>query len=72
MAKLLSKGVSTQARIFGMSVNTEVVAMAFSKTMKLVQQDTSIHNKLANSRITQVTMKQLNEIKSYLGYPQTE
>ena len=44
MAKQLSKGVSTQARIFGMSVNTAVVAMAFSKTMKLVQQDNSSHN----------------------------
>ena len=28
---------STQARIFGMSINTAVVAMAFSNAMKLVQ-----------------------------------
>ena len=61
-----------------MCVNTAVVAMTFSNTMKLVQQDKtshnnpgtddpSIHNKLANSRITQVTIKQLDEMK-YLGF----
>ena len=44
MAKQHSKGVSTQATDekgsntnFGMSVNTAVVAMTFSNTMKLVQ-----------------------------------
>ena len=48
MAKQHSKWVSTQAtdeqeqnRNFGMSVNTAVVAMTFSNTMKLVQQDHS-------------------------------
>ena len=44
MAKQLSKGFSTKARIFGMSFNTAVVAMAFSNTMKLVQSDNSSHN----------------------------
>ena len=33
-----------QNRYFGMSVNTAVVAMMFSNTMKLVQQDNSSHN----------------------------